>query len=83
MVLTPRLGLDPDHFWGLVERHRVTDLVIVGDAFARPLLAALDEAAGRGNPYDLSSMRQIISSGVMWSAENKQGLLKAPRHGAG
>ncbi len=76
VVLTPRLGLDPDHLWGLVERHRVTDLVIVGDAFARPLLAALDEAAQRGNPYDLSSVRQIISSGVMWSAENKQGLLK-------
>ncbi len=76
VVLTPRPGLDPDHIWGLVERHRVTDLVIVGDAFARPLLAALDEAAERGSPYDLTSMRQIISSGVMWSAENKQGLLK-------
>jgi len=76
VVLTPRPGLDPDHIWGLVERHRVTDLVIVGDAFARPLLAALETAAERGNPYDLTSMRQIISSGVMWSAENKQDLLK-------
>ncbi len=76
VVLSPRPGLDADHLWELVQRHRVTDLVIVGDAFARPLLAALDEAARLGNPYDLASLRQIISSGVMWSTENKQGLLK-------
>ena len=29
-----------------------------------------------GNPYDLSSLRQIASSGVMWSAEIKAGLLR-------
>jgi fatty-acyl-CoA synthase len=76
VVTTPKLGLDPHLLWGLVEEQRVTDLVIVGDAFARPLLAALDEAAARGTPYDLSSLRQITSSGVMWSAEVKEGLLR-------
>jgi fatty-acyl-CoA synthase len=76
VVTTPKLGLDPDLLWGLVEQHRVTDMVIVGDAFARPLLAALDAAAERGNPYDLSSLKQITSSGVMWSAEVKEGLLR-------
>ncbi len=76
VVLTPALGLNGDHLWRLVANHGVTDLVIVGDAFARPLLAALDEAAKRGEPYDLSSLSRIISSGVMWSAENKQGLLR-------
>ena len=76
VVTTSKLGLDPDLMWGLVESHRVTDMVIVGDAFARPLLAALDEAARRGNPYDVTSLRQIISSGVMWSQEVKQGLLE-------
>jgi fatty-acyl-CoA synthase len=76
VVTTPKLGLDPDLLWGLVEQHRVTDMVIVGDAFARPLLAALDAAAERGTPYDLSSLRQITSSGVMWSAEVKEGLLR-------
>jgi fatty-acyl-CoA synthase len=76
VVTNPKLGLDPDLLWGLVEQHQVTDLVIVGDAFARPLLAALDAAAARGNPYDLSSLQQIVSSGVMWSAEVKQGLLR-------
>ena len=76
VVLTPQLGLDAEHLWRLVARHRVTDLIIVGDAFGRPLLAALDEAAQRSEPYDLSRLQRIISSGVMWSAENKQGLLK-------
>jgi fatty-acyl-CoA synthase len=76
VVTTPKLGLDPHLLWGLVEQHRVTDMVIVGDAFARPLLGALDEAAERGNPYDLRSLKQITSSGVMWSAEVKQGLLR-------
>ncbi len=76
VVLSSNLGLDPDELWSLVEKHRVSDVVIVGDAFAKPMLAALDEAKSRGNPYDISSIKQIVSSGVMWSAETKQGLLK-------
>jgi fatty-acyl-CoA synthase len=40
------------------------------------MLAALDEAERRGNPYDLSSLQRITSSGVMWSSEIKQGLLR-------
>ncbi|MCZ6709418.1 MAG: acyl-CoA synthetase [Gammaproteobacteria bacterium] len=76
VVTTPKLGLDPDLIWSLVKQHAVTDLTIVGDAFARPLLVALDEAQGRGNPHDLGSLKQIISSGVMWSREIKEGLLR-------
>ncbi len=76
VVTTSKLGLDPDLLWGLTEDHNVTDLVIVGDAFAKPLLAALDAAAQRGTPYDLTSLKQITSSGVMWSHETKQGLLR-------
>ncbi len=75
VVTSPKLGLDPDRLLGLVATHRVTDLVIVGDAFAKPLLGALDHARDQGSPFDLSSLRQIISSGVMWSAEVKRGLL--------
>jgi len=55
----------------------VTELSIVGDAFAKPILAALDAEPDR---WDLSSLWLIISSGVMWSAEVKAGLLRhAPR----
>ena len=76
VVTTSKLGLDPHRLWDMVEAHRVTDVVIVGDAFAKPMLAALDEGVKRGHPYDISSVRQMTSSGVMWSQETKQGLLQ-------
>jgi fatty-acyl-CoA synthase len=76
VVTTSKLGLNPDALLAMVEDHRVTDLVIVGDAFARPILAALDDAEKRGTPYRIESLKQISSSGVMWSQEIKQGLLR-------
>ena len=67
---TPRL--DADAVWDAVEREHVQVCTIVGDAFARPLLAALDAAPDR---WDLSGLRAITSSGVTWSPETKRGLL--------
>jgi fatty-acyl-CoA synthase len=67
---TPRL--DADAVWDAVERERVQACTIVGDAFARPLLAALDAAPHR---WDLSGLRAITSSGVTWSPQTKRGLL--------
>jgi len=58
-----------------VARNRVTHLTIVGDAFSRPMLDALEKAKERGESYDLSSIFLILSSGVMWSAPIKQALL--------
>jgi fatty-acyl-CoA synthase len=67
---------DPHELWRTVERERVTQMAIVGDAFAKPMLRALEEAEARGEPYDISSLRLIISSGVMWSAEVKHALMR-------
>jgi fatty-acyl-CoA synthase len=67
---------DPHELWETVQRERVTQAAIVGDAFAKPMLKALEEAEDRGTPYDLSSLQLLISSGVMWSADVKQGLMK-------
>ncbi len=75
-IATSKLGLDADLLWGLVEDYRATNVVIVGDAFARPMLSSLDIARDRGSPYDISSLKQMTSSGVMWSQETKQGLLE-------
>jgi fatty-acyl-CoA synthase len=66
---------DPDELWRTVERERITQMAIVGDAFAKPMLKALEAAKERGEPYDISSLGLLISSGVMWSAEVKQGLM--------
>ena len=76
VITTSNLGFDPDQLWAQVQDKNVTNIVIVGDAFARPMLDALDRAESSGNPYDISSVQAIISSGVMWSAEVKRGLLK-------
>jgi fatty-acyl-CoA synthase len=66
-------SLDADELLEAATRHKATTIVIVGDAFAKPMLQALNENAGR---YDLSSLVNIVSSGVMWSREVKQGLLR-------
>lgn len=76
VVTTSALGLDPDQLLSMIAEHQVTDLVIVGDAFARPILNALDDAQAAGKPFGLGSLKQIASSGVMWSQEVKAGLLK-------
>ena len=65
--------LDAHELWSAVSRRGVNSLAIVGDAFARPMLAALDDAPGK---YNLASVVSIVSSGVMWSMEVKRGLLR-------
>ncbi|HJL96046.1 MAG TPA: acyl-CoA synthetase [SAR86 cluster bacterium] len=76
VVTIPQLGFDPDLLFRESERRKANNLVIVGDAFAKPMLDALDKASIDGNPYNLESVNNIISSGVMWSSEVKEGLLR-------
>ena len=66
-------SFDPIELLDTIERERVNSVSIVGDAFAKPILRALDDNPGR---WDLSSLRMMISSGVMWSKQTKEGLLK-------
>ena len=64
---------DAAALWRTVTDHHVNALVIVGYAFAQPLLAELD---ARGAAYDLSRLQLIISSGSKWSRTLRTGLLK-------
>ena len=54
---------------------RAQVVAIVGDAFALPLLRALDAGAPTGR-YDTSSLLTICSAGTAWSARIKQRLLE-------
>ncbi len=72
VVLIDRMGLEAEQVWDTVERDVVQVLTIVGDVFARPLLDALHDAPDR---WDLTSLRAITSSGVIFSPAVKQGLL--------
>jgi fatty-acyl-CoA synthase len=76
VVTLPNLGFDPDGLLKEVEKRKANNIVIVGDAFAKPIMDALDKAESEGSPYNLESINTVISSGVMWSSEVKQGLLK-------
>jgi len=75
-VTLPGRSLDPDEIWSAVERESVNVMIIVGDVFARPMLTALEEKAAAGGGWDLASLGVILSSGLMWSAPVKQGLLE-------
>jgi acyl-CoA synthetase (AMP-forming)/AMP-acid ligase II len=72
VVIAPEAGLVVDHLWDLVEREAVTLLVIVGDAFARPLADALDAEPDR---WDLSHLLVVISGGAVLSPSARNGLL--------
>jgi fatty-acyl-CoA synthase len=63
---------DPVELWDVTAKRKATQMAIVGDAFAKPMLRALDENPGR---WDLSSVVMIVSSGTMWSREVKHGLV--------
>jgi acyl-CoA synthetase (AMP-forming)/AMP-acid ligase II len=71
-LLTGR-SFSPTELLDTIQRERVTALTIVGDAFAKPILNELDSHPER---WDISSLWLIASSGVMWAAETKAGLLK-------
>lgn len=66
-------GFDPEAIWETVVKNDVSAMAIVGDAFAKPMLRALQENPGR---FNLDHVAAITSSGVMWSREVKLGLLE-------
>ena len=63
--------LDPDDIWSTIEREGLNFLLIVGDAFGRPLLDQLEAKA-----YDLSSLTVILSGGAALSAPLKEQFLQ-------
>jgi acyl-CoA synthetase (AMP-forming)/AMP-acid ligase II len=65
-------SLDAADVWATVETEKVNILLIVGDAFGRPLLDEL----GRGS-YDLSSLILLVSGGAALSAPVKSTFLEA------
>ncbi|NQY55105.1 MAG: AMP-binding protein [Ilumatobacteraceae bacterium] len=75
-VLSTSRSFDPDDVLKTIERNGVRLLIIVGDAFGRPMLRRLEELAETDDVPDLSSLGLIMSSGAMFSTEIKEGLLE-------
>ena len=74
VVLYPEPHVDMEIVLDLIEREGVVSLNLVGDANARPLLAALESQPGR---WDTSSVRLMGSGGAMLSGDVKQRLMEA------
>ncbi len=66
-------SFDPEQLFDAVDTLGANSIVIVGDAFARPMLKTLEEHPGR---WSLASLQLVISSGVMWSREIKLAMLE-------
>ena len=69
-------SFDPDELLRTVGETRARVLAIVGDAFALPIVRALDAGPPGGGSYDASSLRIICSAGAAWSAQLKARLLE-------
>ncbi|MBX3024134.1 acyl-CoA synthetase [bacterium] len=67
--------LDPDDIWSTVEREKVRFLVIVGDAFGRPLIDQLDKKS-----YDLSAFGILLSGGAILTPALKDAFLERIPH---
>ena len=63
--------LDPHDLWSTVARERVEIVLIVGDAFGRPLVDQL-----RKGDYDVSSLRMVTSGGAILTAALKREFLE-------
>ncbi|MDF1644936.1 MAG: AMP-binding protein [Pseudomonadales bacterium] len=76
VVTIDNSSFNPDELWETVARNSVTDIIIVGDAFGKPMLDSLRKAKEENREYDISSVQFVSSSGVMWTHEVKKGLLE-------
>jgi fatty-acyl-CoA synthase len=69
------IGFDPDDVLRTISREQANMLLIVGDAFGRPLVDQLEAAAEAGTPYDLSSLLMVASGGAPLNSTLKDRIL--------
>ncbi|HUS61788.1 MAG TPA: AMP-binding protein, partial [Acidimicrobiales bacterium] len=72
VVVATDTAFNPENLLDLVVAERVTFLVIVGDAFGRPIAEALEREPGR---WDLSALTVVLSGGAVFSPSVKAELL--------
>lgn len=77
VIISTNGGFDAEQLLDAIESSRAENMVIVGDAFAKPLLNALNAHPGRWN---LSSLKSILSSATTFSIATKMGLIEHAPH---
>lgn len=66
---------NPVEAWALASRERVASLLIIGDAFGRPLIDELESG-----DYDLSGLKVLVTSGAALNAPVKQRFVELLPH---
>lgn len=69
----PGIRFDPDAALSAIRKHGVGWVVLVGDAFAAPLLEALERRADEGL---IAGLQTLVSSGASLGADTRAGLLR-------
>ncbi len=69
-------SFDAHELLSAVETTGAQVVAIVGDAFALPMVRALDAGRPDGGRYETGSLRAICSAGVAWSAHIKERLFE-------
>ena len=72
VVISPDRAFDPSRLWSLVGAERVNLLVIVGDAFARPLVDAFTDGV---DAESVSCCTVILSGGAILSPSVKSAIV--------
>ncbi len=67
-------SFDPEGTLRFIEEEQPNMALIVGDAFAAPLVDAMEKAVSEGRPYRVDSLRVLVSSGAPLSASYKMRL---------
>ena len=73
VVTLPSRKFNAEELLDTVAREKVQTMAIVGDAFGRPIVDALD---AQPSWWDISSLVYVMSSGVRWSDAVKEGFLR-------
>ena len=73
VITVPWARFDAEVLLDALEAEQAQGVVIVGDAFARPMLDTLDRQPDR---WPLASLRAVCSSGAIWSEPVKRRLVE-------
>jgi len=77
VITLPSNQFRAEELFDEIVRVQAAGIIIVGMAFAVPMLETLEANPGR---WDLTCLKRIFSSGTIWNAENKQRMLHHMPH---
>ncbi len=67
--------LDPADILSTIERERCSFMIVIGNAFGRPILDELDRAVAAGTPYDFSPLKVLATGAAAMTTGVKEEFL--------